>query len=83
MRKSWSAQFSPDGQRVVTASEDRDSAALGCGERKALGEPMKRERGRVRSVQPRWPAGDHRFVGRDSAALGCGERKGAGRADEA
>ena len=38
-----SAQFSPDGQRVVTASEDKTARLWDAATGKAIGEPMKHE----------------------------------------
>ncbi len=45
-----SAQFSPDGQRVVTASEDETARLWDVTSGKPIGEPMKHE-GRVHSAQ--------------------------------
>ena len=38
-----SAQFSPDGQRVVTASEDNTARLWDAASGKPIGEPMKHE----------------------------------------
>ena len=38
-----SAQFSPDGQRVVTASEDNTARLWDAATGKPIGEPMKHE----------------------------------------
>ena len=38
-----SAQFSPDGQRVVTASEDKTARVWDAASGKPIGEPMKHE----------------------------------------
>jgi WD40 repeat protein len=38
-----SAQFSADGQRVVTASQDRTARVWDAATGKALGEPMKHD----------------------------------------
>jgi dipeptidyl aminopeptidase/acylaminoacyl peptidase len=40
-----SAQFSPDGQRVVTASEDKTARLWDAASGNAIGEPMKHESG--------------------------------------
>src|SRR5262249_41371487 len=40
-----SAQFSPDGQRVVTASEDKTARIWDATTGKPIGEPMKHENG--------------------------------------
>ena len=49
-RQVYSAQFSPDGQRVVTASEDRTARLWDAVTGKAIGEPMKHD-GAVYSAQ--------------------------------
>ena len=46
----YSAQFSPDGQRVVTASEDKTARLWDAASGKPIGEPMKHE-GAVCSAQ--------------------------------
>ena len=38
-----SAQFSPDGQRVVTASDDQTARLWDAASGKPIGEPMKHE----------------------------------------
>ena len=38
-----SAQFSPDGQRVVTASDDETARLWDAASGKPIGEPMKHE----------------------------------------
>ena len=38
-----SAQFSPDGQRVVTASRDKTARLWDAASGKPIGEPMKHE----------------------------------------
>ena len=38
-----SAQFTPDGQRVVTASEDKTAQLWDAASGKPIGEPMKHE----------------------------------------
>ena len=45
-----SAQFSPDGQRVVTASDDKTARLWDAASGKPIGEPMKHE-GDVNSAQ--------------------------------
>ena len=45
-----SAQFSPDGQRVVTASTDKTARLWDAASGKPIGEPMKHE-GTVNSAQ--------------------------------
>ena len=45
-----SAQFSPDGTRVVTASEDKTARVWDARSGKALTEPLRHE-GSVRSAQ--------------------------------
>ena len=39
----YSAQFSPDGQRVVTASADKTAQLWDAASGKPIGEPMKHE----------------------------------------
>jgi WD40 repeat protein len=46
----YSAQFSPDGQRVVTASQDNTARVWDAATGKPLGEPM-RHQGAVYSAQ--------------------------------
>jgi WD domain, G-beta repeat len=46
----YSAQFSPDGQRVVTASRDKTARVWDAATGKQIGEPMKHE-GEVNSAQ--------------------------------
>ena len=46
----YSAQFSPDGQRVVTASADKTARLWDALTGKPIGEPMKHE-ARVNSAQ--------------------------------
>jgi WD40 repeat protein len=46
----YSAQFSPDGQRLVTASEDGTARLWDASNGKPIGDPMKHE-GKVNSVQ--------------------------------
>ncbi len=49
-----SAQFSPDGQRVVTASDDNTARLWDAANGKPLGEPMKHGgAGQVSAVQSR------------------------------
>ena len=42
-KKVYSAQFSPDGQRVVTASVDKTARLWDAASGKPIGEPMKHE----------------------------------------
>ena len=59
----YSAQFSPDGQRVVTASADNTARLWDAASGKPIGEPMKHEDGLVQRVQSRWPVGGDRLRG--------------------
>ena len=67
----YSAAFSPDGQRIVTASQDKTARIWDAATGKPIGEPLKghevicNERG----VQPRRQAHRHRVRGRDGARL--------------
>ena len=70
----YSAQFSPDGQRVVTASEDKTARVWDAATGKAIGEPMRHEDA-VCSAQ--FSPDGQRVVtasGPDGASLGCGDR---------
>ena len=44
MKPVVSAQFSPDGQRVVTASWDKTARLWDAANGKPIGEPMKHDR---------------------------------------
>ena len=58
------AQFSPDGQRVVTASIDKTARVWDAETGRAIGEPMKHEgRGLFSAVQSGRPAGGDRLNG--------------------
>ena len=56
----WSAQFSPDGTRVVTASDDKTARLWDARSGKPLGEAMEHQGGvSVRPIQSRrHPGGD-------------------------
>ena len=71
-----SAHFSPDGQRVVTASWDNIARLWDAASGKALGEPMKHEAVRSRSaIQPRWQAGGDGLCRQHCAAVGGRQRQ--------
>ena len=79
-----SAAFSPDGTRVVTASEDKTARVWDAATGKPLGEPMRHEDVvSLRRLQPRRHAGGHRELGQDGAGVGCGDGQAAGGADAA
>ena len=60
----WSAQFSPDGQRVVTASADKTARLWDAATGEAIGEPMKHDDVVYFSaVQSGWPTGGNRLRG--------------------
>ena len=68
--KVWSAAFSPDGARVVTASRDQHRAGLGRGHRPAAGRPPRASKlGHERSLQPRRRARGHRERGPQTRAV--------------
>ena len=77
--RSWvrSAAFSPDGTRVVTASDDRTArlwdAATGARARRRC--MRHEERCAVRRLQPGRDAGGHRLRGPHGAAVGRGDRR--------
>ena len=79
-----SAQFSPDGQRVVTASWDKTARLWDAATGKEIGEPMKHE-GTVDSAQFS-PDGQRVVTASEdntARALGCGNRQTNRRADAA
>ena len=57
----YSAAFSPDGKRIVTASEDKTARVWDAASGKPIGEPLKGHEGAVyeRGVQPRRQAHRH------------------------
>ena len=79
-----SAQFSPDGQRVVTASHDKTARLWDAATGKPIGEPMKHESA-VTSAQ--FSPDGQRVVtasgDKHGAAVGCGQRQTNWRAHEA
>ena len=59
-----SAQFSPDGQRVVTASGDKTARLWDAVNGRPVGEPMKHQgHGCFSAIQSRWSAGGNRLSG--------------------
>ena len=52
-----SAQFSSDGQRVVTASAYSTARVWDAATGKAIGKPMKHEGGLFRAIQSGWSTG--------------------------
>ena len=72
----YSAQFSPDGQRVVTASVDKTARLWDAASGKPIGEPMKHEGGTFHSAQ--FSPDGQRVVtasGDNGAAVGCRQRQ--------
>ena len=78
------AQFSPDGQRVVTASEDNTARLWDAASGKPIGEPMKHEDA---VISAQFSPDGQRVVtasgGYDGAAVGCRQRQTNWRAHEA
>ena len=71
-----SAEFSPDGRRVVTASNDATAQIWDAKTGKALNEPLRHEKRRVlRPVQPGRQVAGHRIKGQDRPDLGREDRK--------
>ena len=72
-----SAAFSPDGSRIVTASEDKTARIWDAATGKEIARPQ-RPRGRceLRRVQPRRVAHRHGLCGQDRAHLGRRDRQG-------
>ena len=72
-----SAAFSPDGKRIVTASEDKTARLWDAETGKPIGEPLKGHEDRCaqRGVQPRRQAHRHRVLGQDGAAVGRRDRQ--------
>ena len=67
-----SAAFSPDGKRIVTASEDETARIWDAATGQPIGEPLRGHDGPCdeRGVQPRRQAHRHRVSGQDGAACG-------------
>ena len=78
----YSAAFSPDGKRIVTASGDKTARLWDAETGKPIGEPLKGHDGYVceRGVQPRRQAHRHRVWRQDGAAVGRRDRQADRRA---
>ena len=72
-RSVSTAAFSPDGARVVTASDDKTARVWDATTGAPIGEPLQHDDYRPkRDVQPRRRAGGDRVLGQDRAGVGCG-----------
>ena len=72
-----SAAFSPDGSRIVTASDDKTARIWDAASGKEIAVLRGHEnRGGVRRLQQRRLAHRHGVGRQDRAHLGCGERQG-------
>ena len=76
------AAFSPDGQRIVTASDDKTARIWDAATGKPIGEPLKGHEDDVYSAafSPDGTAHRHRLSGQDGAHLGRRDRQADRRA---
>ena len=78
-----SAQFSPDGKRVVTASRDNTARVWDAQTGQPLTEPLKHAGWVMFSpIQSGWQADRDGVVGQHGAGVGCADRPAADRAAE-
>ena len=78
------AHFSPDGQRLLTASDDGTARVWDARTGQALGEPMEHPvSANSAQFSPGWATGIHDLRGKLDASLECGDWKSYWRADEA
>ena len=79
----WSAQFSPDGQRIVDRFLRPHRPDLDAQTGLPLTRPLPHRRPvNSRPIQPGWPARRHRVRGQHRAGVGCADRPARGRAVE-
>ena len=74
MKAGQSAQFSPDGQRVVTASWDNTARVWDAATGKPMAEPMKHRTASIQRSSVPMVSGGDRLLGQHGAGVGCRQR---------
>ena len=75
MRTGYSASFSPDGRRIVTASDDKTARVWDAESGKPVGEPLRHEDAVSAQVSVRTGGGSSPLWRQDRAGMGRGERQ--------